>query len=172
MTPETFRRVVDEHSDRLFGYAAWMLRDREEAREVVQEAFVRLWNHRAKVDEGPAARAWLLRTAHNLCLDTLRRGSRRPETALEALPPLAVPASTAPGPDREAHSGELREGIARALRELGERDRAILVMREIQALPYEEIASALGMPLGTLKATLHRARGRLREKLVAAGMRP
>jgi RNA polymerase sigma-70 factor (ECF subfamily) len=62
--------------------------------------------------------------------------------------------------------------LERALGALPERDRAVIVLREVQGLPYNEIAEVLGVPLGTLKARLHRAREQLRAKLVRAGVTP
>jgi RNA polymerase sigma-70 factor (ECF subfamily) len=164
-----YERLVREHKDRVFSLAFWSLRDREEARDVAQEALVRLWTHRAKV-EIPAARSWLLTTAHHLCVDRIRRRVRRPEVD-EAR--LAVPPSDeGPGPHRLAASSETGRAIARALSALGERDRAVVVMREVQEMSYEEIARALDVPLGTLKARLHRARDRLRRELNEAGVAP
>jgi RNA polymerase sigma-70 factor (ECF subfamily) len=169
MDAETFRSVVEQERHRLFSFAVYMLRDAEEARDVAQESLVRLWKNRARVPAPAAARAWLTRTAHNLCIDVLRargqHGSAGPERMDET-------ASPEPGPERGASAGELRRDIARALGDLPQRDRAILIMREVQGLAYEEIASALRMPLGTLKATLHRARHKLRDLLVERGVTP
>ena len=69
-------------------------------------------------------------------------------------------------------SGELGRAIKKALEGMQPQDRAVIVMREVQGLPYGEIAEALDMPLGTLKARLHRARDRLRAKLSRAGVMP
>jgi len=169
MTDDSFRGAVEAYRDRVYGYAAWMLRDREEAGDVAQEAFVRLWEHRATVDEA-SARAWLLRTAHNLCIDrTRRRAVRQGPPAEEALPFLEDPG---PGPDRLADGALAAHAIARALETLSPRDRSAVLLREVQGLPYETIAGMLDVPLGTLKAVLHRSRERLRRELVAEGVTP
>ena len=77
-----------------------------------------------------------------------------------------------PGPARLAESSELGAVIQKGLDTLAPLDRAVIVMREVQGLPYDDIAQALGLPLGTLKARLHRARERLRTRLTRAGVAP
>ena len=170
MEHEAFERAALEHKDRVHGYAAMMLRDPEEARDVAQEALVRLWQNWHKVDE-PGHRTWLLRTAHNLCIDRIRRRKVRseigePENVLPHRP------DTAPGPGQLAESDETGRAITAALGQLSPEDRSVLVMREVQGLAYDEIAGALDLPMGTLKARLHRARERLRTRLIRAGVSP
>lgn len=164
-----FERMVREHKDRVYSYAAWMLHDLEEAQDVTQEALVRLWQHREKV-EIPSAKAWLMKTTHHLCIDRVRRRKSRPEVAAEALP--VPPQDHGPTPDRLASSSETGRVIGQALSALAPQDRAVVVMREVQGLSYDEIARSLDLPLGTLKAKLHRARERLRRQLIEAGVTP
>jgi RNA polymerase sigma-70 factor (ECF subfamily) len=169
MNEAGYERVVLQTKNRLHSYAAWMLHDREEAKDVTQEALLRLWPRRGKVPE-EAARPWLMRTLHHLCIDRLRRRSSRGKRDLEDL--MVPPTDSNPGPEREAGATELRTAIGRALAGLSPRDRTVVLMREVQGMSYEEIADALGVPLGTLKAALHRARNRLRLALARAGVQP
>ena len=169
MESEGFERLVREHKDRVYSYAAWLLHDVEEARDVSQEALVRLWQQRRKV-EVPAAKAWLMTTTHHLCIDRLRRKQRRPEVEADA---QATPMPyEGPGPERIASASETAQAIGQALASLGDQDRAVVMMREIHGMSYEEISRAMEMPLGTVKAKLHRARDRLRRHLVGAGVTP
>ncbi|MBZ5639951.1 MAG: RNA polymerase sigma factor [Acidobacteriia bacterium] len=170
MTDEGFERAVREHRNRVHSHAVWLLRDGEEARDVSQEALVRLWRHRSDVPDA-AARSWLLRTTHRLCLDRHRRTAARPEVA-EDDSQEAQRADPAPDPERAAASSRLGGVLAGALERLAPRDRAIVLLREVEDLPYDEIAEALGIPLGTVKAALHRARERLRVTLLRAGVHP
>jgi len=164
-----YERLVHEHKDRIYSLAVWTLRDPEEARDVAQEALVRLWEHRGKV-EIPAARSWLMTTTHHLCVDRLRRRTRRPEVDQES---LVVPlADDGPDPQRLAAASQTARAIHRALSALAEQDRTVVVMREMQGMSYDEIARALEVPLGTLKARLHRARERLRRQLSGVGVTP
>jgi RNA polymerase sigma-70 factor (ECF subfamily) len=169
MDREAFERVVQEQKDPVYSYAARMLRRPAEAQDVAQEALVRLWQHRRTVEAG-TARFWLRRTVHNLCIDRLRRRRASPELddALEE----GISPDRRVGPSRLAESAELGRKIEDALGTLSHRDRAVLILREVQELPYSEIARILDLPLGTLKARLHRARERLRTKLVRQGVTP
>lgn len=170
MDPRTFEQVVIEQKDRVHGYAAMMLRDGVEAQDIAQEALVRLWRNRDEVDPSLAG-AWLLRTTRNLCVDRLRRRIVRAEVE-DGPEVIERHGSTEPDPERLTGSSEAGRAVLRALGELSEADRSVVVLREIQGLPYEEIAATLGVPLGTLKARLHRARERLRAELVRVGVAP
>src|SRR5580765_8505385 len=79
MTTMEFEAAVLEHKDRVYNYARGILRDPEEAKDVAQESLIRLWRHRERVVAGPGCRSWLFRSAHNLCVDRLRRRSSSPE---------------------------------------------------------------------------------------------
>ena len=170
MEHEAFERAALEHKDRVHGYAAMMLRDPEEARDIAQEALVRLWQNWHKVDS-TGHRSWLLRTTHNMCIDRIRKRKVRSEVA-EPENVLPHCPDTAPGPGQLAESDEAGRAITTALQQLSSEDRAVLVMREVQGLAYDEIAGALELPMGTLKARLHRARERLRTRLERAGIAP
>ncbi len=166
-----FIQAVREHKDRLHSYAAWVLHDVDEATDVTQEALVRLWQNRDRV-RAPAARTWLLRTVHRLCLDRFRRRRNGSGGSLNSQAILSMPADATPTPEQWAVLQDLRVTMARALGSLSDRDRTMLLMRETQGMPYEEISDVMEMPMGTLKAALHRARQRLRRALTAAGVHP
>ena len=170
MTTTEFEAAVLEHKDRVHSYACRILRDPEDAKDVAQECLVRLWCHREQVEPGALCRSWLLRSAHNLCIDRLRRRSSRPEVAQDEHE--ADSADARPGPERLASSSEIAGRLERALLDLDHRDRAIVLLREVEGLAYEEIAELLGLKMGTLKATLHRAREKLRHALVRAEVTP
>jgi RNA polymerase sigma-70 factor (ECF subfamily) len=169
METETFEKAAVMHRDRVHAYAFTMLRNAEAARDIAQEALVRLWQNWEKVD-GSMTRAWLMRTAHNLCIDQIRKAKVRNEESDDYK--LTIQQDSAPDPARLAASGVLGQRISDSLASLTPEDRAVVVMREVQGLPYSEIASALDLPLGTLKARLHRARERLRAHLTQTGVTP
>lgn len=169
MTEDAYLRAVEDHRNRVHSLAFWMLRDREAAKDVAQEALVRMWQHRTDITP-ETSRSWLLRTTQNLCIDHSRRRSVRAGPPLDDVTPVV--ADPGPDPAHSASVGQAGDAIAEALQILSPRDRAILLMREVQGMSYEEIASSFAMPLGTLKASLHRSRERLRKVLVASGIRP
>jgi len=170
METGVFERVVQEHKDRVHSFATRMLQDPTEAQDVAQEALVRLWRNRRRV-EPEGARPWLMRTVHNLCIDRIRKRKVRSEIA-DADPAIELQTDGNPDAEQRIGSTELGRAIEQAVRSLSEQDRAVVLMREVHEMPYEEIAAALDLPLGTLKARLHRARERLRAKLVRVGVTP
>jgi RNA polymerase sigma-70 factor (ECF subfamily) len=170
MTDEGFERAIREHRNRVHSHALWLLRDGEDARDVSQEAMVRLWRHRNDVPEA-AARNWLLRTTHRLCLDRHRRRAARPEVTEDEAPESRW-ADPSPGPEMAAAATTLGPILERALLRLTPRDRAMVLLREVEGVPYEEIAETLRIPLGTVKASLHRSREKLRLALVRMGVHP
>jgi RNA polymerase sigma-70 factor (ECF subfamily) len=160
-----FETAVAQHQRRVFTVAYYSLASREEAEDVTQEVFLKLWSHRRQVLASPTLGAWLVRVARNACIDRARH--RKTVSAVlqpvgESPPPSP---SLDPDPERLARSAELRSHLERALARLPEPQRSIAILREIEALPYSEIAEALELPLNTVKAYLHRARRRLRSEL-------
>ena len=118
--------------------------------------------------EERSAKAWLMRTTHNLCIDRIRRRNVRSETD-DGEAVLAAVGDSAPGPQDLVEANDLGRMIQDSLETLTPRDRSVIVMREVQGMAYDEIADILGLPLGTVKARLHRARERLRTKLGRLG---
>ena len=117
-------------------------------------------------DAGP----WLSRVTVNLSIDRWRRNKRRGQTfsPLVEGDHLDVLADHRPAPDRGVEGRESGERLAVALRALPERQRAVVVLRHYQELSLEEIATTLGMSLGTVKSSLHRALHRMRDTLTEA----
>jgi RNA polymerase sigma-70 factor (ECF subfamily) len=170
MTTTDYQAAVLEHKDRVYSYARHLLRHAEDAQDVAQECLVRLWHHRDHVEPGAACRNWLLRSAHNLCVDTIRRRRSRGEVFRDETMP--EPPDGRPDAFRRAHACQASAVLSRALMELTDRDRAIVLLREVEGMPYDEIASLLDLNLGTLKATLHRVREKLRAALTRAEVTP
>jgi len=156
------------HKDRVYQYARMMLRSEAEAQDVAQEALIRLWGHRETVDFS-RVRAWLLRTAKNLCIDLIRKRQVRAEVD-DGDAVVNEQRAMGHGAWQQVHAGELGQMMSDALSSLKPQDRAVVVLREIQGMPYDEIAETLEIPIGTLKARLHRARERLRTRLVRTGV--
>jgi RNA polymerase sigma-70 factor (ECF subfamily) len=165
MSPEEYRQAVHDHSDRVHAYAAWLLRDLEEARDVTQDAFMKLWINHALVHPG-AARTWLLKAACRMCMDRVRRRPPRPLGRTIDLGALTHGKGLSPLPDSIAIDHEQRRALTEALGALPIRERALILLREVQNLSYEELSNVLDMPLGSIKGTLHRARERLREMVL------
>jgi RNA polymerase sigma-70 factor (ECF subfamily) len=161
--------LMSRHHRRVYRLALSYLRDPEEALEVTQETFVKAYQHAGRWDGRAEVGAWITRVAVNQSIDRYRRLRRR-RAAEEPLGDTPTDqdarfSGSLPSPEREVMGRELGERIGSALRALPEQQRAIVVLRHYQDLSLEEIASTLGLSLGTVKSSLHRAVHRLRERL-------
>jgi RNA polymerase sigma-70 factor (ECF subfamily) len=147
-----------------------MTRNRHEAEELVQEAFVRAWTHLPRFQGSSSFFTWIYRIVHNLAIDRFRYKKRRRSSEFDerfAVPATEVgvgyTAAAKPSAFDLAASSQMRELVQTALDTLSENHRQILLMREVQDLSYEEIAQALGVPKGTVMSRLFHARKRLLE---------
>jgi RNA polymerase sigma-70 factor (ECF subfamily) len=156
-----FEEVVRQHQDRVFSYACYALGSREEAKDIAQEVFIRLWDHWTELDQD-AITGWIIKVARNACVDKLRQRQTRAALLQEHFD--TDERYQPPADDFDDRSG-LRAQIEAAIHELDEPYKTIVILREIDELAYDQIASALTMPLNTVKVYLHRARRMLREKL-------
>jgi RNA polymerase sigma-70 factor (ECF subfamily) len=170
---EAFRVLVERYQGRAHGLALRVLRDEEQARDAVQDAFIKAYGSLDRFEGRSSFYTWLYRIVMNLCLDRKRRdrSDRRVEWNDEVATGLE---QDAPGatPDAEAERGELGSILRRAIDALPEDARRTIELREIDGLSYKEIAAALGIPKGTVMSRLHYARRRLQESLRAAGVDP
>jgi RNA polymerase sigma-70 factor (ECF subfamily) len=158
-----FEELVMTYQHRVFGVALRMLGNRAEAEEVAQEAFVRA--HRAIGEFRGDAKlsTWLYAITSRLCLNRLASGERRLTRQGEAA--LLRLSDAGPRPDAALERRELETALGRAIAELPEDRRIVVVLRDLEGLSYEEIAQVLELELGTVRSRLHRARADLKEKL-------
>lgn len=168
---EAFNRLVLAYQDSVFNTALRVLGDDDQAADATQEAFLSAFRAIGSF-RGGSFRAWLMRTVINACYDELRRKQRRPTTPLEPETEdgeeLESPRWMAdPGlsPEGKLELAELEHAIQHCLQNLPGDFRSVVVLADVQGLDYSEVASALRVPLGTIKSRLARARLRLRECL-------
>ncbi len=158
-----FRHWVDEYQDQAWTLARYLLKDRAEAEDVCQEAFVKLWQHQDSIDPAKV-RPWLMKVTRNACLDRIRR--RKPSGELSEY----AECDPSPGPAGDTHRRELAQWLGRSIAGLTEPYRSLVVLRDIHQHSYEEVAAVLELSLSQVKVYLHRARKQLREQL--AEVRP
>jgi RNA polymerase sigma-70 factor (ECF subfamily) len=161
---EALAPLMERHYQRLYRIALSYLRQPDDALDTVQETFVKAFQNARRWDGSVEAGPWLSRVAINQSIDRWRRNRRRQATfaPLEEGDHQPSLADEAPAPDRHVHRREIRDRLATALETLPERQRAVVVLRHYQEMTLEEIAETLGMRLGTVKSSLHRALGRMR----------
>ena len=152
-----FRRLVSAYEDQVFSLACYLLHDRSEAEDVAQETFVKLW-HRLDEINKHQAKAWLMKVTRNACLDRLRR--RRPTTDI-----TETIAATDPGPGQSLQQQQLGEWLQRAITNLKEPYRSLVLLRDVQQNSYQDVATTLELSLDQVKVYLYRARRVLRERL-------
>jgi RNA polymerase sigma-70 factor, ECF subfamily len=169
-----FRRLVERHQRRAFGLALSLVRDENDAREVVQEAFVRVFRSLDGFEGSSSFYTWLYRIISNLSIDLLRKPGRQtadldeervetPEGDPLDFPWMSRYDGSDPADGVRRH--EIAARLQAALDELPSYHRAVIVLREIDGLSYEEIAQALGVSKGTIMSRLFHARQKLQRAL-------
>jgi RNA polymerase sigma-70 factor, ECF subfamily len=161
---ETFVRQMQ---GRMFALAYSYAGDREDARDLAQEIFVRLYEARSQWPDDHEFLPWLFRVARNRSVDYLRRrrvrspGSVADESELTELP------DASPGAEARAIDADRRSLLHAALRGLSAINREIVVLRDVHGLSVQQVASTLGVPAGTVKSRASRARVELAERVLA-----
>jgi RNA polymerase sigma-70 factor (ECF subfamily) len=168
-----FEQLVTRYQNKLVGYAARMLGDHDEAEDVAQEAFVKAYRALDSFRGQAQFSTWLYRIATNLCIDRARAKKRRPQQAYSLDEPLdkdddkggrELPDSTFE-PSQSVEREELRQTVRATMAEMPEKMRQVLVMCDMQGMPYEQIAQILNCPIGTVKSRLFHARADLARRL-------
>ncbi|MFQ5526428.1 MAG: RNA polymerase sigma factor [Thermoanaerobaculia bacterium] len=150
--------LVRRLEGRVFAITLHYMRDREEARDTAQDIFIRLYEKLHTVREDKPFLAWVMRLSRNCCIDRLRRlNVRTPahSVALENAPDLKV---ALPTPEEACLESARDRLVYRALGTLSERNREIIVLKDIQEMKLIEIAEMMSAPLGTIKSRWNRAR--------------
>jgi RNA polymerase sigma-70 factor (ECF subfamily) len=165
MHSDDFEAAVEQHQRSVFTFARYLLSNPDDAEEVAQEVFVKLWD-KGGVVAPDAMGAWLLRVTRNACYDLLRRrrGKLREVSHSDLGGSLDV-ADTTPDPEILAASSQLGRRLLGALATLAEPQRSIVILREIEGLSCREIGTIVDMTEGSVRVSLHRARCRLRDQL-------
>jgi RNA polymerase sigma-70 factor, ECF subfamily len=162
-----FRLIVERYEPSIKGFLHKRLKDEERVADLTQDTFLRVHRARERYDSSRKFSTWIYTIASNLLKNEYRNRSRRRETNFsdlrrdDGLQPAARPVefqSERPDPERVAYQGELRDAIREAIERMDEHHRIPFVMREVEDRTYEEISAAIGVPVGTVKSRLFRAR--------------
>jgi RNA polymerase sigma-70 factor (ECF subfamily) len=166
---DAFNALVLRHQDSAYTLAYRLMGEPHSAADTVQDAFIAAWR---KLDtyRGGSFRAWLLRIVTNRCYDVLRGQQRRPTVSIDGgrddddPEPLDLP-DAGETPEAAALRRELQRAIQQCIGALGEDQRVVLVLSDVEGLSYDDIAEQTRVQLGTVKSRLSRARAAVRDCL-------
>ncbi len=170
-----YKTLVERYQRKVFSVALGMLKDREEARDVAQEAFVKVYRYLDHFKGDASFYTWLYRITVNICIDVMRRKGSAKSENVEFDETLQHDVSEAnlgalgtrlgTNPQKSALRKELAEKIQAALEQVPEKHRAILLLREIEGMSYEDLARTLNIPKGTVMSRLFHARLKVQKVL-------
>ena len=164
---EAFNQLVVHYQSLAYNVAYRIVSNPDAAADATQDAFLSAYRAMGRF-RGGSFRSWLLRIVTNTCYDQLRVKKRRPTTSLDADPDANWEEWTVEdgeGPEAYAERQNLGRAIQKGLEALPHDQRAVIVLSDVQGMPYSEISETLGISLGTVKSRLSRGRRRLRDLL-------
>jgi RNA polymerase sigma-70 factor, ECF subfamily len=173
---DAFRELVERYQRKIATLALGMLRNREDALDVVQETFTKAFQSLDRFKGDAGFYTWTYRIAVNLCIDHQRREAKMPlatpdphESGDRAADPVAllVDGAEQGDPFQRTLDSEIARRLSEAIAELTPEHRAVILLREVDGLSYEEISRVLDCPKGTVMSRLHYARRQLQERLRA-----
>src|SRR5581483_6608201 len=170
-----YKTLVERYQRKVFSVALGMLKDREEARDVAQEAFVKVYKYLDHFKGDASFYTWLYRITVNICIDVLRRRGALKGEQVEFDEQQQMDVSEAnlgalgtrlgTNPQKSMLRKELAEKIQAALAEVPEKHRAILLLRELEGMSYEDLSRTLDIPKGTVMSRLFHARLKVQKVL-------
>lgn len=170
---DAFRQLVERYQRKAYSVAYGMLHDRDDAMDVVQEAFVKVHKYLDRFEGTSGFYTWLYRIVVNACIDHLRKAGKAraveyddTRAADAGTTDELLPSTFEADPDRSLARKEIREKVDVALQRLSPIHRAVILMREIEGLSYAEMAAAMECSMGTIMSRLFHARRRMQAALI------
>ena len=151
-----FEALIEPYADATYRLCLRMMGNEQDAADMAQEAFLRAWRSLSSYKGQSRFSTWLYRVTSNVCLESMQVLE---ENGFEPVDPAETP-------EMALDRAELRRDLAEAISQLGSEQRAALILRDVQGLPYEEISQILDLNLNTVKSRISRARSALREILL------
>lgn len=169
-----YRELIGRYQRPVFSLIYRLVRDREKSEDLAQETFIKVLNALDRYDPSYKFSSWIFKIAHNTSLDHLRKkepetlsldGSPHATTQSEVEASTISAVSTEESPEEFAASRELGATLEQAIGKLRPEYRTAIVLCHVEGWPYEDIAETMGVPLGTVKTYIHRARNELKKEL-------
>jgi RNA polymerase sigma-70 factor (ECF subfamily) len=157
-----FDRLFYKYRDKIYRTAFRMINNPEDALDLTQEIFLKAYKNINKYNFKSEFSTWLYRLAINLCIDELRKRKNSNEVLMDSIPENLIYSDT---PEDIILSEEQESLIWKALNSLKEKERVVIVLREMEGLSYEEIANVLKCSLGRVKSRIHESREKLKKAL-------
>lgn len=165
-----FDALITRHREKIYMHTYQIVRNEEDALDLTQETFIRAWKSLTRFDGKASFTSWLYRIATNAAIDLCRKRQHRPQTTLDS-GPLKVDAASHTTPSQPDAPGsgldraEIRRRVEQAFAELSPEHRAVISLKEMEDLSYEEIAARVGCSVGTVMSRLFYARKKLQTLL-------
>ncbi len=167
---QEFEAEAMPHMQALYNFALRLCRDSEDAADLVQETFLKAFRFFDKFERGTNCKAWLFRILKNSYINRYRKTSKEPDVVgydvvEDFYETIRDPNIAASAPEEEVFSNAMDDVVARAIEELPEEFRTVVILCDIEEFTYEEIADFVDCPIGTVRSRLHRARKMLASRL-------
>lgn len=165
---DAFEEIVKQYQKRVFIHAYGVLMDREDAMEITQETFIKLYKSLSSLKDEAKFEPWLYTITNNLCIDKIRSNKklRNQKTSIDDIPEGVI--AVVKPPDVEDQNEDMKHKIKDTIHTLPVRQRTVVVMRYFQELKFQEIADNLGISLGAVKKLHFTALQKIREKTLKA----
>lgn len=171
---DAFRVLMDRYQRRVFSHCYGMVRNQDDAMDMVQETFVKVYKSLERFQHNSSFYTWVYRIATNVCIDFLRKAGRAKTVDYDDAigrsedtddPGNLLPSRLGLNPARVHARRELLEKIEDAIAQLSDKHRQVILLREVQGLSYQEIADVAEVSIGTVMSRLHHARKNLQDAL-------
>ncbi len=164
---KAFRILVEKFQSYAFNLAFRLVLDEEDAKDIVQESFIRVWKHIHRYDQKIVFTTWLYKIVINLCYDNLKSTKRRNHMAMRLADNQAILVSNDNASENEDNKDLIRK-IRKLSKSLTLKQRIVFVLRDLLELPIKEVSGILGLSEGSVKTNLYLARLNIRERILVS----
>lgn len=168
---DAFEMLIEEYQKKVYNIALGILKNHDDANDIAQEVFIKIFKSIKNFKGESSFSTWIFRITTNACLDEIRKRKNNQTVSTDENIVLDDGEVTkqiiddGPSPDEIYEKNELKKYVAKAISNLGEEHRTVIVLRDIQGFSYDEIADILDCPKGTVKSRINRARLMLKDIL-------